>query len=106
MAIFAKNVRFLYYKEANKKRHLPLKVAPMCAKAHIIRNSVRQNLKFLSFFNVCLHCEIIAEPAELRRATREEVTFKCKDFRTHLLTSGVGILVLNILLQRNIQKKF
>ena len=40
MAIFAKNVRFLYYKEANKKRHLPLKVAPMCAKAHIIRNSV------------------------------------------------------------------
>ena len=39
MAIFAKNVRFLYYKEANKKRHLPLKVAPMCAKAHIIRNS-------------------------------------------------------------------
>ena len=36
MAIFAKNVRFLYYKEANKKRHLPLKVAPMCAKAHII----------------------------------------------------------------------
>ena len=39
VAIFAKNVRFLYYKEANKKRHLPLKVAPMCAKAHIIRNS-------------------------------------------------------------------
>ena len=41
VAIFAKNVRFLYYKEANKKRHLPLKVAPMCAKAHIIRNSER-----------------------------------------------------------------
>ena len=41
VAIFAKNVRFLYYKEANKKRHLPLKVAPMCAKAHIIRNSAR-----------------------------------------------------------------
>ena len=39
VAIFAKNVRFLYYKEANKKRHLPLKVAPMCAKVHIIRNS-------------------------------------------------------------------
>ena len=32
--IFAKNVRFLYYREANKKRHPPLKVAPMCAKVH------------------------------------------------------------------------
>ena len=32
VAIFAKkNVRFLYYKEANKKRHMPLKVAPQCA---------------------------------------------------------------------------
>ena len=40
VAIFAKNVRFLYYKEANKKRHLPLKVAPMCAKAHVVKHSV------------------------------------------------------------------
>ena len=39
MPIFAKNVRFLYYREANKKRHQPLKVAPMCAKAHVIRHS-------------------------------------------------------------------
>ena len=31
---FAKNVRFLYYREANKKRHVPLKVAPMCSKVH------------------------------------------------------------------------
>ena len=31
---FAKNVRFLYYREANKKRHVPLKVAPMCSKEH------------------------------------------------------------------------
>ena len=37
--IFAKNVRFLYYREANKKRHPPLKVAPMCAKAHMIEHS-------------------------------------------------------------------
>ena len=36
---FAKNVRFLYYREANKKRHQPLKVAPMRAKAHVIRHS-------------------------------------------------------------------
>ena len=43
VAIFAKNVRFLYYKEANKKRHMPLKVAPMCAEAHIIRNSDQNN---------------------------------------------------------------
>ena len=48
VAIFAKNVRFLYYKEANKKRHLPLKVAPMCAKAHIIRNSASFCLLFKS----------------------------------------------------------
>ena len=38
--IFAKNVRFLYYREANKKRHPPLKVAPMCSKAHVIKHSV------------------------------------------------------------------
>ena len=44
VAIFAKNVRFLYYKEANKKRHMPLKVAPMCAEAHIIRNSGEQRV--------------------------------------------------------------
>ena len=31
---FAKNVRFLYYRKANKKRHVPLKVAPMCSKVH------------------------------------------------------------------------
>ena len=37
--IFAKNVRFLYHREANKKRHPPLKVAPMCAKAHVIKHS-------------------------------------------------------------------
>ena len=36
---FAKNVRFLYYREANKKRHVPLKVAPMCSKAHTINHS-------------------------------------------------------------------
>lgn len=50
VAIFAKNVRFLYYKEANKKRHLPLKVAPMCAKAHIIRNSVNGKIQYPVFF--------------------------------------------------------
>ena len=37
--IFAKNVRFLYHREANKKRHPPLKVAPLCAKAHVIKHS-------------------------------------------------------------------
>ena len=37
--IFAKNVRFLYYREANKKRHPPLKVAPMCYKVHVIEHS-------------------------------------------------------------------
>ena len=40
--IFAKNVRFLYHREANKKRHPPLKVAPMCAKAHVIKHSAFQ----------------------------------------------------------------
>ena len=38
--ILAKNVRFLYYREANKKRHPPLKVAPMSYKVHIIEHSV------------------------------------------------------------------
>ena len=43
--IFAKNVRFLYHREANKKRHPPLKVAPMCAKAHVIKHSVHTESK-------------------------------------------------------------
>ena len=54
--IFAKNVRFLYYREANKKRHPPLKVAPMCAKAHVIKHSGLLSCcdQFLAEFLVCL----------------------------------------------------
>ena len=37
--ILTKNVRFLYYRQANKKRHPPLKVAPMCYKVHVIEHS-------------------------------------------------------------------
>ena len=48
--IFAKNVRFLYHREANKKRHPPLKVAPMCAKAHVIKHSVQ--IEVISFYGM------------------------------------------------------
>ena len=42
--ILTKNVRFLYYRQANKKRHPPLKVAPMCYKVHVIKHSALQDV--------------------------------------------------------------
>ena len=53
--IFAKNVRFLYYREANKKRHPPLKVAPMCAKAHVIKHSVKLGEKQVKKWHALEH---------------------------------------------------
>ena len=87
VAIFAKNVRFLYYKEANKKRHLPLKVAPMCAKAHIIRNSVHRRPFANHFHHPCLLSCHIRSPkphADWSKNAWRVISKKEKLFSEHL----------------------